>query len=177
MDFGNFFWFLVFNFLLLFLATVSDAANANNYYKTLGVDQQATSSEIKKAFRKLAMKYHPDKNKSKNAEEKFREIAQGKFLLLIDLILFCYYLLKYLPFYFTAYEVLSDPKKRQQYDQMGKTGDDRYFADTFNFDDFMKQFDVHFNDFHHGFHDPSFKNHHHGNKHHFQFDDIFNVSN
>lgn len=66
-----------------------------DYYKVLGVDRKATQDEIKKAFRKLAMKYHPDKNKdNKQAEEKFKEINE-------------------------ANEVLSDPKKRERYDQLG----------------------------------------------------------
>lgn len=66
-----------------------------DYYKVLGVERSATPDEIKKAFRKLAMKYHPDKNKdNKQAEEKFKEINE-------------------------AYEVLSDPKKRERYDQLG----------------------------------------------------------
>ena len=50
-----------------------------DYYKILGVGRTATDREIKKAFRKLAVKYHPDKNKDKNAEEKFRDIAEGMF--------------------------------------------------------------------------------------------------
>lgn len=66
-----------------------------DYYKTLGVERKATQDDIKKAFRKLAMKYHPDQNKdNKQAEEKFKEINE-------------------------AYEVLSDPKKRERYDQLG----------------------------------------------------------
>ena len=48
-----------------------------DYYKILGVQKDATDRQIKKAFRKLAVKYHPDKNKKKGAEEKFREIAEG----------------------------------------------------------------------------------------------------
>ncbi|HBF41273.1 MAG TPA: molecular chaperone DnaJ [Anaerolineaceae bacterium] len=66
-----------------------------DYYKTLGVDRKATPDEIKKAFRKLAMKYHPDRNKgNKEAEEKFKDINE-------------------------AYEVLGDPQKRSRYDQLG----------------------------------------------------------
>ena len=66
----------------------------NDYYKVLGVSKNATASELKSAYRKLAVQYHPDKNKSKEAEEKFKEINQ-------------------------AYEVLGNPQKRQQYDQFG----------------------------------------------------------
>lgn len=66
----------------------------NDYYKVLGVPKTATAEELKKAYRKLAVQFHPDKNKSKEAEEKFKEINQ-------------------------AYEVLGNPQKRQQYDQFG----------------------------------------------------------
>jgi len=66
-----------------------------DYYKSLGVDKKATSDEIKKAYRKLALKYHPDKNKgSKTAEDKFKEINE-------------------------ANEVLSDKEKRKKYDELG----------------------------------------------------------
>jgi curved DNA-binding protein len=66
-----------------------------DYYKTLGVEKNATQDEIKKAFRKLAVKYHPDKTKGdKSAEEKFKEVNE-------------------------AYEVLRDPEKRKKYDTMG----------------------------------------------------------
>lgn len=70
------------------------ANNAPDYYKTLGVSKDASESEIKKAFRKLAQKHHPDAG---GDEEKFKEINE-------------------------AYEVLSDPKKRQVYDQFGSMG-------------------------------------------------------
>lgn len=69
-----------------------------DYYKILGLSRGAiTDDDVKKAYRKMALKYHPDKNKSPGAEEKFKEIAE-------------------------AYEVLSDPKKRQVYDQFGEEG-------------------------------------------------------
>ncbi|PAF41248.1 DnaJ C-terminal domain-containing protein [Helicobacter sp. 11S03491-1] len=67
---------------------------SKSLYKTLGVSENATADEIKKAYRKLARKYHPDINKEKEAEEKFKEIN-------------------------AAYEILSDEKKRSQYDQFG----------------------------------------------------------
>ncbi len=68
---------------------------AKDYYDVLGVDRQADDATIKKAYRKLAMKYHPDRNPdNKEAEEKFKEIGE-------------------------AYEVLSDPDKRAAYDRMG----------------------------------------------------------
>merc|ERR1711872_1157733 len=68
-----------------------------DYYKVLGVAKGASDDEIKKAYRKLALKYHPDKNQSSGAEEKFKEIGE-------------------------AYDVLSDPKKKQVYDQFGEEG-------------------------------------------------------
>lgn len=68
-----------------------------DYYKTLGITKAATDDEIKKAYRKMALRYHPDKNKSIGAEEKFKEVAE-------------------------AYEVLSDKKKRDVYDKYGEEG-------------------------------------------------------
>lgn len=65
-----------------------------DYYKTLGVDNKADDNTIKKAYRKLARKYHPDVNKASDAEKKFKEIAE-------------------------AYEVLKDPEKRKAYDEFG----------------------------------------------------------
>ena len=60
--------------LFTFLVAVLEA---KNYYDILGVAQSASSAEIKKVFRKLALKYHPDKNPDKKAEAKFREIVEG----------------------------------------------------------------------------------------------------
>jgi molecular chaperone DnaJ len=65
-----------------------------DYYDVLGVKKDASAAEIKSAYRKMALKFHPDKNKAKDAEEKFKEINE-------------------------AYQVLSDSKKKQTYDQFG----------------------------------------------------------
>lgn len=79
-------------------------ANKRDYYSVLNVARNAPADEIKKAYRKLAMKYHPDKNPGdKKAEETFKEVSE-------------------------AYEVLSDVKKREMYDQFGFAGANAGFA-------------------------------------------------
>ena len=67
--------------LLIILCNLLSVYGEEDYYKILGVPRSATQREIKKAFRKLAIKYHPDKNKEPDAEKKFIKIAQGKKLL------------------------------------------------------------------------------------------------
>lgn len=68
----------VFIFALCILMITELILAAESYYDILGVPKNASDRQIKKAFHKLAMKYHPDKNKSPGAEAKFREIAEGK---------------------------------------------------------------------------------------------------
>ena len=63
---------------LVYLTYFAMEAFAKNYYDVLGITKDASEKEVKKAFRKLALQYHPDKNKEPDAEEKFREIAEGK---------------------------------------------------------------------------------------------------
>ena len=77
------------------------ATEKRDYYEVLGVARNATDEEVKRAYRKLAVKFHPDKNpEDKTAEEKFKELGE-------------------------AYEVLCDPQKRAAYDQYGHAAFDR----------------------------------------------------
>jgi curved DNA-binding protein len=87
----------------------------DDYYKTLGVDRNASTEDIKKAYRRLALKYHPDRNPSdkKNAEEKFKKISE-------------------------AYAVLSDPEKRKQYDSFGSDA----FRQKYTQEDIFRGFDL-----------------------------------
>jgi curved DNA-binding protein len=87
---------------------------AEDYYKILGVNRTADATEIKKAYRKLAMKFHPDHAKGdKTAEEKFKKISE-------------------------AYAVLSDKEKRQEYDTFGSEG----FRQRFSQEDIFRGFDI-----------------------------------
>ncbi|KAM9361432.1 dnaJ homolog subfamily B member 9-like isoform 1-T2 [Symphorus nematophorus] len=96
---GVFHWMQVCCVVLLLclseaLLPAAASETSRNYYETLNVEPTATDSQIKKNFRKLAIKYHPDKNKSTDAEKAFREIAE-------------------------AYKVLSNQEQRRLYDSMG----------------------------------------------------------
>ena len=73
------------------------ATTKRDYYEILGVERGASNEDVKKAFRRLAMQYHPDRNKDDGAEQKFKEVGE-------------------------AYEVLSDPEKRAAYDRFGHAG-------------------------------------------------------
>lgn len=101
--------------------------SGEDYYKLLGVDKNASDSEIKKAYRKLAMKYHPDKTKGdKQAEETFKKISE-------------------------AYAVLGDKDKRQEYDMYGSTGFHQKYSQedifrNFDFGDIFKDFGFSFKD-------------------------------
>ena len=76
---------------------MSTSNKKRDYYDVLGVSRNASDEDIKKAFRKLALKYHPDKNKSSGANDKFKEINE-------------------------AYQVLGDPNQKAAYDQFGHAG-------------------------------------------------------
>ena len=89
-------------------------SDTTDYYKLLGVSKDASDEQIKKAYRKLAMKYHPDHAKDdKSAEEKFKKISE-------------------------AYAVLSDKEKRKQYDEFGSTG----FHQRYSQEDIFRGFDL-----------------------------------
>lgn len=94
-------------------------SNAENFYETLGVEKDATLDDIKKAYKQLALQFHPDKNKDEGAEENFKKIGR-------------------------AYGVLSDGHKRAEYDRNGKQYkfdlDDDYFEDNLNFFGFLELF-------------------------------------
>jgi curved DNA-binding protein len=87
---------------------------ADDYYKILGVEKNADQDDIKKAYRKLALKFHPDRNPNNHeAEEKFKKISE-------------------------AYAVLSDPEKRKQYDRFGSD----QFSQRYSHDDIFRDFDI-----------------------------------
>jgi molecular chaperone DnaJ len=94
-------------------------ATKRDYYEVLGVDKSATPDQIKQAYRKLALQFHPDRNKDPSATERFKEISE-------------------------AYAVLSDEKKKAQYDQYGHAGFDQMYSrdDIFRTADFSDFEDV-----------------------------------
>ncbi|XP_062238924.1 dnaJ homolog subfamily B member 9-like [Platichthys flesus] len=130
-----------------------------DYYDILGVPREATSREIKKAFHQLALKYHPDRNKGQDTEDKFRDIAE-------------------------AYETLSDDKRRREYDQFGhgpSAGEShgrgggggggggaynfKQHYQSFNFDDLFKEHHEHHQQQH--FHSHNFAQNQEHQKRHF----------
>ncbi|KAG8201556.1 hypothetical protein JTE90_011230 [Oedothorax gibbosus] len=124
-----------------------------DFYNILGVKKNASNKDIKKAFRKLAMQYHPDKNKDPKAEEKFRQIAE-------------------------AYEVLSDEEKRKEYDRFGRSGFQErhgHHGSNFDFHSFFDKFDSfsNFRSQRNGHHKAERFNFHFGGDNFFNFDDLF----
>ncbi|RYH31348.1 J domain-containing protein [archaeon] len=85
----------IFILLVLLVCLVTLALADKDYYKILSVTRSSSAADIKRAYRKLSLKYHPDKNSAPDAAAKFAEIAQ-------------------------AYDVLSDPEKKQAYDRGGE---------------------------------------------------------
>lgn len=128
--------------ITLYLYSYTFAAVKKDYYELLEVPRTATDREIKKAFRKLAIKYHPDKNKSPDAEEQFRRVAE-------------------------AYDVLSDSEKRKNYDTFGhsafvNSNEGSQNFQNFNFNEFFRHFDD-------AFRDHSSHHHHQHQQGHFHF--------
>ena len=89
-------------------------ANKRDYYEVLGISKNASADEIKSAYRKLAMKLHPDRNKAPDAKEKFAECSE-------------------------AYEVLSDQEKRKQYDQFGFNGPSNFGGQNVDINDILRK--------------------------------------
>jgi DnaJ-related protein SCJ1 len=85
----------IFSILFVLACSLAVALAGKDYYKILSVSKSASQADIKRAYRKLSLKYHPDKNPSPDAAAKFAEIAQ-------------------------AYDVLSDPEKREAYNRGGE---------------------------------------------------------
>lgn len=83
------------HFAVFILSSIAMAFASKDYYKILEIKRSASAAEIKKAYRKLSLKYHPDKNSSPDAAQKFAEIS-------------------------VAYDVLSDPEKREVYNRGGE---------------------------------------------------------
>lgn len=143
----------------LVMAATND--HQQDYYETLGVKKDATKHEIHRAFRQLAKKYHPDKNKEKSAQDEFIKI-------------------------FKAYETLSDEKKRKEYDNRNSGSNSFHGWQTngmndFDINEFFKQYEEqfvrhaqHFNDHHHAHQHAHQHNHHHNQFFHgVNLDDLF----
>ncbi|CAM1332397.1 DNAJB9 (predicted) [Pycnogonum litorale] len=156
MQFNSFVVYSALYTLVIFVSSSVCEKLNKDYYEILGIKRTASTKDIKKAFRKLAVKYHPDKNKSKEAEKKFREIVK-------------------------VYEVLSDAAKRKRYDQFGEdafegNGSGSGSGADFDFNDFFKHFD---SAYHHSQGDHQHHHHHHDHSGHnsqhfrFNFDDVF----
>src|SRR5919199_2550653 len=89
-------------------------SSKRDYYEVLGVQKNASKEEVKNAYRKLALQYHPDRNKAAGAEERFKEISE-------------------------AYAVLSDDEKRRRYDTYGHVGSEEVFRGSeANFDEIFR---------------------------------------
>ena len=129
-----------------------------NYYKILGLNKGATEDDIKKAYRKMALKFHPDKNKESDAEERFKEIAE-------------------------AYEVLSDNKKKYKYDNTSRRNSTPNNNHSWSFSfrptdpfDLFKNFFNGMDPFSDGFHDSLFNLHRHHHNSIFGRDPFFSQS-
>eukprot|EP00953_Heterococcus_sp_UTEX-ZZ885_P017875 10000-Heterococcus_DN1.PRE.3 len=90
-------WLSISSILAVLVSVICFASAGKDFYDVLGVSRSSTAAEIKKAYKQLGLKYHPDKNPSEDAATRFAEIA-------------------------AAYEVLSDPDKRGVYDAQGEEG-------------------------------------------------------
>src|ERR671937_1067708 len=89
-------------------------SSKRDYYEVLGVQKNASKEEVKNAYRKLALQYHPDRNKAAGSEDKFKEISE-------------------------AYAVLSDDEKRKRYDTYGHVGSEEVFRGSeANFDEIFR---------------------------------------
>lgn len=142
---------------LLSLA-LADARTDRDLYETLGVKRDATKHEIHKAFRQLAKKYHPDKNKEEGAQDEFIKI-------------------------FKAYETLSDEKKRKEYDERGKQGSSNGWQtngmNDFDMHEFFKQYEdqlhkhAQYFGHHHHYHQQQNYNHDRFSFHGVNLDDLF----
>ena len=93
-----------------------------DYYEVLGISNSASDEEIKKAYKKMALKYHPDRNKEADAESKFKEVNE-------------------------AYSVLSDKEKKERYDRFGFSGLDGQMPQEADFSDLFSHIFGGFSDF------------------------------